>query len=154
MITTTKIWAERAACRGLDPDVFQANRGDNKKIRRAKDICEQCPVIMECREYSFHLAETFDTYGVFGGLSRNERINHLRNIGVSVRRFGGTEPATNIGSSLRDFGHGTATAVRRHKFNSEPLCAECVAGAERRHTLKTLASRRAAVRKRTMKETA
>lgn len=125
-----------------------ANRGDILKIRAAKQICATCVVINECRDYSLHLAQNFDTYGVYGGWSRNERINHLRTAGVSVRRWGGVEASTNRGSSLREYGHGTSVQVRRHQFNDEPLCDLCQEGFDRRNMMKALARRRAAVKKR------
>ena len=147
-VTTTKGWAEHASCRGLDADIFMATRGDLLKIREAKKICEQCPVMMQCREYSLHLAQNYDTYGVFGGWSRNERINHLRMVGLHVRRWGGTEPSTNIGSGNRGGAHGTATAVRRHRSLGEPLCDECEVGDQCRKMKVALARRRQAVKKR------
>jgi WhiB family redox-sensing transcriptional regulator len=147
-VTTTKGWAEHAACRGLDPEIFMATRGDLLKIREAKKICDTCDVIHKCREYSLHLAQNYATYGVFGGWSRNERINYLRTVGLHVRRWGGTEPATNSGSGNRGGGHGTATAVRRHKSNGEQLCPECQAGDDRRRSLVALSRRRQAVKKR------
>ena len=147
-VTTTKGWAEHASCRGLDAEIFMATRGDLLKIREAKKICEQCPVILLCREYSLHLAQNYDTYGVFGGWSRNERINHLRVIGLHVRRWGGTEPSTNIGSGNRGGAHGTATAVRRHRSMGESLCDECELGDQRRKQMVALARRRQAVKKR------
>jgi WhiB family redox-sensing transcriptional regulator len=147
-VTTTKGWAEHASCRGLDADIFMATRGDLLKIREAKKICEQCPVMMQCREYSLHLAQNYDTYGVFGGWSRNERINHLRMVGLHVRRWGGTEPSTNIGSGNRGGAHGTATAVRRHRSLGELLCDECETGDQRRRQMVALARRRQAVKKR------
>jgi hypothetical protein len=125
-----------------------ATRGDLLKIREAKKICDTCEVMFKCREYSLHLAQNYDTYGVFGGWSRNERINHLRTVGLHVRRWGGTEPATNSGSGNRGGGHGTATAVRRHKSNGEQLCPECQAGDDRRRSLVALSRRRKAVKKR------
>lgn len=128
--------------------MFMATRGELLKIRDAKKICEQCPVIIECREYSLHLGQNYDTYGVFGGWSRNERINHLRTVGLHVRRWGGTEPATNSGSSARAGGHGTATAVRRHLSLGEPLCELCQVGDDRRRQQTALSRRRAAVKKR------
>ncbi|OZF52687.1 hypothetical protein CH291_02585 [Rhodococcus sp. 14-1411-2a] len=40
--------------------------------REAKLVCDQCPVIEQCRTHAFHAAEP---YGVWGGLSATERLN-------------------------------------------------------------------------------
>lgn len=68
-----------AACRGLDPELFMPERGDAIKIRTAKNLCNNCPVIEQCRDYGLELAQRYDTYGIFGGLTRHERDKLLRN---------------------------------------------------------------------------
>ena len=68
-------WQLRAHCRGEDSSLFFCD-GDlraNPRIRRemrAKEICQRCPVLRECREYALSVGEP---YGVWGGLSASER---------------------------------------------------------------------------------
>ena len=61
-------WLPRAACRGIDPDVFHPSRGEDE--RPAKTICAKCPVVAECLEYALDSGEKF---GVWGGYSERQR---------------------------------------------------------------------------------
>lgn len=72
-------WMRDAVCRGLDPDMFMPERGDQHKIRAAKALCKTCPVNEQCREYGLELHQRTDLYGIFGGLTRHERDMMLRN---------------------------------------------------------------------------
>ena len=73
---TQLLWQERAACRGPLGAVFfppsSAERKHEKLARegRAKEICQACPVLSECREYALSIREP---HGVWGGLSEHER---------------------------------------------------------------------------------
>lgn len=69
-------WADRGSCQGRE-DLFYNNDEDSKGVRRdkerlAKQICQQCPVIVECGQ---HAASARELYGVWGGLSEMERHN-------------------------------------------------------------------------------
>lgn len=59
-------WHRHAACRGVDPELFFPNRGEN--TQEAKAICATCPVKAECHE-----AGRFEHYGIWGGTTRKER---------------------------------------------------------------------------------
>lgn len=61
-------WFDRAACEGLDPDLFFAERGES--IALAREICNGCPVQAECLDYALRHRIT---YGVWGGLSERQR---------------------------------------------------------------------------------
>lgn len=61
-------WHERAACRGLDPDLFFPERGESTTA--AKAICADCPVRPEC--LGFALTEN-EKFGIWGGKSERER---------------------------------------------------------------------------------
>lgn len=74
----------KAACRGMDPDMFMPVRGETLKIRAAKQICRQCPVKHECAEYGLELATRYDTYGIFGGYTRSEREQILKQRGRTM----------------------------------------------------------------------
>lgn len=57
-------------CQETDPDAFYAEQGDWGNIRRAKALCEQCPVRAECAAYAIAAIEP---YGVWGGTTARER---------------------------------------------------------------------------------
>ncbi len=72
-------WQFDAACRGMDSSLFFHPWGErgparDKRIRRAKAICAECPVIDACRQHALQVQET---YGVWGGLSEDERMTLL-----------------------------------------------------------------------------
>lgn len=64
-------WMSRAACRGLDPTLFFAERGESTD--EAKQVCGRCPVTSQCVEYA---AGTNQKLGIWGGLSERQR-RHL-----------------------------------------------------------------------------
>ena len=102
-------WQDQGACRTADPAIFFPERGGNSKaqVRQAKAICATCPVLDECRQYGL---EGREKYGIWGGMTEFERRQYLRTH-VVPRRIVHT--------------HGTAAAIRRHRYLGEPLCAQC-----------------------------
>ena len=81
-------WWNRAACRGMDDDLFFDPYGEPRSARQerislAKTICQKCPVLIDCREYALQQGEP---YGVWGGLSEHERALML---GVRTLRYAG-----------------------------------------------------------------
>lgn len=94
---TDTTWASRAACAGLtQPDVFfhpdtqgglprgitevkkrQASKAEREDA--AKAICARCPVIASCRRDALARREP---YGVFGGLTEDERAQLLKQKGA------------------------------------------------------------------------
>jgi WhiB family redox-sensing transcriptional regulator len=74
-VTAIWDWQMRAACRNLDSSMFfhpENERGQAKadRDRRAKAICNACPVIEQCRR---HALAVHEPYGVWGGLTVSER---------------------------------------------------------------------------------
>ena len=68
-------WQLQGACRGSDAAVFfhpEGERGPRKLAREAaaKAVCAECPVIAAC---AAHALATREPYGVWGGLSEDER---------------------------------------------------------------------------------
>lgn len=68
-------WQMLAGCRAVSPDVFfhpEGERGSARRVRddRAKSICQACPVVTECRMHALSVREP---YGVWGGLTEDER---------------------------------------------------------------------------------
>jgi WhiB family redox-sensing transcriptional regulator len=81
-------WQLRGKCRTIDPDVFfhpEGERGPARHSRElaAKAICASCPVIADCRAHALKVREP---YGVWGGLSEDEReqIYQQRRLAVAV----------------------------------------------------------------------
>ena len=72
-------WRYQGACRQFDPDVFfspEAERGPRRYAREAaaKAVCATCPVIEQCLSHALKVREP---YGVWGGLTAQERENLL-----------------------------------------------------------------------------
>ncbi|WP_083420631.1 WhiB family transcriptional regulator [Mycolicibacterium llatzerense] len=70
-------WRLSARCRrgDIDRELFfhpDGERGNARRNRllRAKQICHQCPVILQCRDYALGIYEGF---GIWGGMSEEER---------------------------------------------------------------------------------
>ncbi|EFV13553.1 WhiB family transcriptional regulator [Segniliparus rugosus] len=66
-------WRHQAVCRDEDPELFfpVGNSGPAlEQIKRAKVVCQRCPVSAEC--LSWALASGQDS-GIWGGLSEDER---------------------------------------------------------------------------------
>ena len=82
-ISTLWEWQYRGSCLGMDSSVFfhpEGERGGSRRRRneRAKAICQDCPVLEECRDP-----------GVWGGMSEEERRAYYER---QARRFA-DEPA-------------------------------------------------------------
>ena len=72
-------WQLQALCRGMDTAAFfhpDAERGSSKQRRdaKAKAICACCPVVEQCRS---HALQVHEPYGVWGGLTADERARLL-----------------------------------------------------------------------------
>lgn len=67
-------WADRAACKGADSDLFFAESVGGGAYRQARRICDQCSVLADCREYGLRSGQEF---GMFGGLSPCQRESIL-----------------------------------------------------------------------------
>ena len=68
-------WQMHGACRGEDPAIFfhpEGERGPARESREraAKAICGGCPVRQECASHALAVREP---YGVWGGLSEEDR---------------------------------------------------------------------------------
>lgn len=68
---------KQAACQDIDREVFfpVAKGRDNDHVKRAKAICETCPVISECFWYAINERLT---YGIFGGKTGGQREEFYR----------------------------------------------------------------------------
>lgn len=73
-------WQYDGLCRSADPDIFfhpEGERGGTRRRRAeaAKAVCSRCPVIGRCRDHALRAQEP---YGVWGGLSEEERSSIVR----------------------------------------------------------------------------
>lgn len=66
LVVRAEPWMRQAACRGMAPERFFPERGDN--TGPAKAICGECPVQRECGEFGL-----FEKHGIWGGHSERER---------------------------------------------------------------------------------
>jgi WhiB family redox-sensing transcriptional regulator len=78
-IITNWDWQTAGACRGMDSEAFfhppqERAKGRRKRISAAKAVCKACPVIQQCLD---HALETREPYGIWGGLSEDERAERL-----------------------------------------------------------------------------
>lgn len=83
-------WQYLGACREADEKLFFHPEGERGSTRRrraenAKAICATCPVISECLDQSLRVREP---YGVWGGLSEDERSALLADVPKNATYFG------------------------------------------------------------------
>jgi WhiB family transcriptional regulator, redox-sensing transcriptional regulator len=70
---TMATWRKRAACRGIDPEMFFPVT--DEEAEEAKAICATCPVREACLEYALAHRER---EGVWGGATERERRRIIR----------------------------------------------------------------------------
>jgi len=63
-------WWERAACRGMDTEIFFYK---DTYATRAKQVCRGCPVRTECLQEALKTEPADHRHGIWGGLSSGER---------------------------------------------------------------------------------
>jgi len=61
-------WHDRAACRGVNTDLFFPAKG--QPASPAKAVCEGCEVRVECLDFAM---VTGQYHGIWGGLSERQR---------------------------------------------------------------------------------
>jgi hypothetical protein len=62
-------WQDRAACVGVDPEVFFPEVGD--RTAKASRVCASCPVLPQCRDYADALEEGLGRSHLFGSSPRS-----------------------------------------------------------------------------------
>jgi WhiB family redox-sensing transcriptional regulator len=111
-------WRHLAACKGMNPDLFFAQRNDYQSVKQAKAVCAGCPVRTQCYQ------EGCTEYaGVWGGLSATQR----RKSGVPKSSFDkqyrqwiiNTEPSDEV--AAHDLGI-KAESIKRSRYarNTQP----------------------------------
>ena len=74
-------WRDRAACRGVDLEVFFPGRGE--PAEPARQICARCPVRQQCLDYAIGHGIV---HGIWGGLvERDRRALLTRHLGAARR---------------------------------------------------------------------
>ncbi len=69
-------WRKRAACRGIDVEIFFPESDDDVEAEAAaKAVCESCPVRQACLEHALAHRER---EGIWGGATERERRRILR----------------------------------------------------------------------------
>lgn len=81
-------WQFSGLCRSMSPEIFfhpEGERGSARRMRdqNAKEICGACPVIAACRKHALAAREPF---GVWGGMSEEERNSYYERHNMPVRR--------------------------------------------------------------------
>ena len=64
------IWRKRAACTGIDSDIFYPSSEDEADAVEAKAVCAVCPVQAACLEHALAARER---EGIWGGTTEMER---------------------------------------------------------------------------------
>lgn len=69
--------APAPACRDTDPEQWfpPSGAGAAPLVAKAKAVCAVCPLQMRCQMWA--LTQGYDLYGVWGGLTRQERLTLL-----------------------------------------------------------------------------
>jgi len=83
-------WQLIGSCREADPTLFFHPEGERGPTRRGRDaaalaICASCPVITPCRAHALTVREP---YGVWGGLTEDDREAYYQNERMPLRAAG------------------------------------------------------------------
>lgn len=62
-------WLNRAACQGMDTNLFFPDKAENEGPARA--VCEECPVVEQCLQHA--LAQDPNPIGIWGNTNKSER---------------------------------------------------------------------------------
>lgn len=71
-------WRDQAACRTVHPELFfpvGTTGPARRQLADAKSVCRRCPVTVACLAWAM---DTGQRYGVWGGLSEDERDELLQ----------------------------------------------------------------------------
>lgn len=67
-------WRQRAACKGMDTNIFFPESNDKESVKKARAICGVCPVIQECRAFNDQIEQAEGRKdGIWGGTSKYQR---------------------------------------------------------------------------------
>ncbi|TQJ92301.1 WhiB family transcriptional regulator [Streptomyces sp. SLBN-31] len=63
-------WRLQALCVGEDPEMFFPLAETERATARARAVCRQCPVLLDCRDWAIRHGETD---GVWGDTTASQR---------------------------------------------------------------------------------
>lgn len=110
-------WAARAACRGLPLEPFFSEA--EYKVADAKRLCASCPVSVECLDLGMSAEPAGSRYGIYGGLTPEERSKLAGEKPKTGRPAGKRSPRAHLSPC------GTDAAYRRHHRYGEEPCVAC-----------------------------
>jgi hypothetical protein len=100
-------------CAHGDPEAWFPPPGNISETRRAKALCNGCPVIAECLEQALRFEAGFPSggrAGIWGGTTPAERVDI-----AAKRRIAGP----------RQISHGTEVGYKAHRRRGEEPCTAC-----------------------------
>lgn len=107
-------WTDQANCKGMDPELFLPERGDNHTANQAKAICEGCPIKDDCLDYAvFH-----NCIGIWGGTSGRERRKMVSKHPRTINHYRLAPPRD-------DIKHGTYNGYAQHLRRRIEPCEAC-----------------------------
>jgi len=104
MLSPDHSWRDRAACRGMGPDLFFPERGE--LTDEAKAVCQGCPVSHACFIFAVQSGEH---HGIWGGKSERQRRD------VRSQTVIQQNPIL----------HGTEQGYTAHWRRNIPACDDC-----------------------------
>lgn len=69
------LWRSKAACKGLEPEIFYPSSEDEDDALPAKAVCGECVVREACLEHALAIREKD---GIWGGATERERRRIIR----------------------------------------------------------------------------
>ncbi|MCD9622426.1 WhiB family transcriptional regulator [Rhabdothermincola salaria] len=69
------LWRSKAACKGLEPEIFYPSSEDEDDAVPAKAVCAECVVREACLEHALAIREKD---GIWGGATERERRRIIR----------------------------------------------------------------------------
>lgn len=88
-----------ALCAEVDPEIWFPEEGGNSKYKTpaamyAKQLCEACPAMQECRDYALKYTGLF---GIWGGLDPSERRDIQKRLNITPIHVLNTVPGMTEG---------------------------------------------------------
>ncbi|ELB92218.1 WhiB family transcriptional regulator [Rhodococcus opacus] len=76
-------WRILGSCRNVESSLFFSPEGERGRDRarreaHAKRVCQDCRVLIECREYALAVAEPYGTWGGMSEADRRRRTHRRR----------------------------------------------------------------------------
>jgi len=128
-------WRMHGIC-GEDPEMWFPGSNDQLGITAAKAACHNCPVIAECAKWAL---DTQQPYGVWGGMSEQDRAQELKRRQAPPRPRGRRDLKTHcaqgheytVANICLDHRGNRACVTCRKARNVRKLAAEKARRAER-----------------------